>query len=429
MENRDLDVAPLRSEVLKMIEPDIIRQIRELAGRGWGSKRIAAELGVARNTVRRYLRGGAAAEAQIRPARRCLDEDGRAEAKQLFTGLAEGNAVVIAGELANRGISVSPRTVQRIVADLRREERAADVASVRFETAPGYQMQIDFGQKQVRIAGTFVRVHLLVAVLSHSRRLFVKAFLSERQDDWREGIAEAFRHFGGVTRTLLGDNARSLVLGRERETGTVTFHPAYFAFCRDWDVIPRACGPYRARTKGKTESGVKYVKRNELAGREFESFAALEGHLVRWMAEADQRIHGTTHEAPLVRFERDERHALRPLPSRPVPVREQRLRRRVANDALVDVDTVRYSVPHRLVRDTVDVVVGEREVRIYRGTELVARYERSFEPHARVTDPSHFDGLWRRPAAPTQPEAPLSAPEAMGRSLSDYAAVIGEVVS
>jgi hypothetical protein len=101
----------------------------------------------------------------------------------------------------------------------------------------------------------------------------------------------------------------------------------------------------------------------------------------------------------------------------------------VANDALVDVDTVRYSVPHRLVRDTVDVVVGEREVRIYRGTELVARHERSFEPHARVTDPSHFDGLWRRPAAPTQPEAPLSALEAMGRSLSDYAAVIGEVAS
>ncbi|KYF96108.1 hypothetical protein BE20_04450 [Sorangium cellulosum] len=80
--------------------------------------------------------------------------------------------------------------------------------------------------------------------------------------------------------------------------------------------------------------------------------------------------------------------------------------------------------------DTVEVVVGEREVRTYRGTELVAWHERSFEPHSRVADPRHFDGLWRRPAAATTPpEAPLSALEAMGRSLSDYAAVIGEVAS
>ena len=110
-------------------------------------------------------------------------------------------------------------------------------------------------------------------MLSYSRRLFVKAFLNERGDDWREGIAAAFTHFGGVPRTLLGDNARALVLGRDRATGTVSFHPAYLAFCRDWDVQPRACAPYRARTKGKTEAGVKYVKRNALADQAFDSFA------------------------------------------------------------------------------------------------------------------------------------------------------------
>jgi transposase len=93
------------------------------------------------------------------------------------------------------------------------------------------------------------------------------AILNERQDDWREGIAAAFTHFGGVTRTLLGDNARALVVGRERATGTVVFHPAYLAFCRDWDGQPRACAPYRARTKGKTEAGVKFVKRNGLAAQ------------------------------------------------------------------------------------------------------------------------------------------------------------------
>ena len=136
----------------------------------------------------------------------------------------------------------------------------AQLATVRVETPPGDQLQIDFGQKRLQIAGARVRVFLLVAVLSYSRRLFVKAFLNERGADWREGIAAALTHFGGVPRTLLGDNARALVLGRDRGTGTVVFHPTYLAFCRDWDVQPRACAPYRARTKGKTEAGVKFVK-------------------------------------------------------------------------------------------------------------------------------------------------------------------------
>ena len=104
-------------------------------------------------------------------------------------------------------------------------------------------MQIDFGQKLVMIASVMVRVHLLVTVLSYSRRIFVKAFLAERPDDWRDGIASAFRHFGGVPLTMLGDNARSLVLAHNRTAQTITFRPNYHEFCRDWDVVPRACAP------------------------------------------------------------------------------------------------------------------------------------------------------------------------------------------
>jgi len=316
-------------------------------------------------------------------------------------------------------VRVSERTVQRAVADLRREQRVAALATVRVETPPGEQLQIDFGQKRVLIAGTSVRVFLLVAVLSYSRRLFVKAFLNERGDDWRDGMAAAFAHFGGVPRVLLGDNARALVLGRDRATGTVTFNPAYLAFCRDWDVQPRACAPYRARTKGKTEAGVKFVKRNALADQAFASFAALEQHLVAWMVIADQRRHGTTREAPQVRFERDERQQLRPLPVRARPHRTQHLRRRVALDAFVDVDTIRYSVPHRLVRDHVEVLVLDDQVEIRHGTDLVATHRRSREPFARVIDPAHYAGLWRATVA-----SPTTALVGLGRDLGDYAAVI-----
>ena len=410
------------SQEVPVIEGELVATIRELASRGVGSKAIARTVGVARNTVRRYLRTTIAPGIQVRPSARRLTDEVRREARALYEGAAGGNAVVVQRLLKERGTDVSARTIERAVADIRRARRAAAVATVRVESAPGDQLQIDFGQKRIRIGGEWVRVFLLVAVLSYSRRLFVKAFLNERQDDWREGIAAAFTHFGGVTRTVLGDNTRALVLGRDRATGTVLFHPAYLAFCRDWDVQPRACAPYRARTKGKTEAGVKYVKRNGLADLDFDSFAALERHLASWMVLADQRIHGTTHETPAVRFDRDERTALRPLPTRAVPRREQRLRRRVAHDALVDIDTVRYSVPHRLVRDHVDVVVDDQVVRIFHGTTLVATHARVAEPFARVIDPAHYSGLWRVGAA----EAALATPTLglLGRDLADYAAVI-----
>jgi transposase len=408
------------AEVL-VVDGEVVAAIRTLAGRGVGKRTIARELGVSINTVRRYVRQPVEAGHQVRPRGRRLTEAWRDLARALYGGPAAGNAVVVQRLLAERGLAVTTRTIERAVADIRRAERVAQLATVRVETAPGDQLQIDFGQQRILIGDTWVRVFVLVAVLSYSRRLFVKAFLSERQDDWREGIAAAFQHFGGVPRTLLGDNARALVSGRDRETGTVVFHPGYLAFCRDWDVQPRACAPYRARTKGKTEAGVKFVKRNALAAFAFPSFAALEQHLAAWMITADQRVHGTTHEAPLRRFERDERQALRPLPVRALPRRDQRLRRRVAHDAFIDVDTVRYSVPHRLIRDHVEVVVEDQTVRILHGTTVVATHARSHEPFARVSDPAHFAGLWRPTALPVPTAGTLAA---LGRTLADYDAII-----
>jgi Mu transposase-like protein len=137
------------------------------------------------------------------------------------------------------------------------------------------------------------------------------------------------------------------------------------------------------------------------------------------MLLADQRCHRTTREAPVVRFDRDERHQLRALPIRALPRRAQRLRRRVALDAFIDVDTVRYSVPHHLVRDHVEVVVHDDRVEIFHGTQVVATHARSSEPFARVVDPAHYAGLWR--ASAPIPTASLTA---LGRDLADYAAIV-----
>jgi Mu transposase, C-terminal domain len=114
---------------------------------------------------------------------------------------------------------------------------------------------------------------------------------------------------------------------------------------------------------------------------------------------------------------------LRSLPTRALPRREQRLRRRVALDALIDVDTVRYSVPHRLVGDHVDVVIAEQILQVFHGSVLVATHARSTEPFARVVDPAHHEGLWRRPAAVTDGAAP-AALAVLGRDLAEYAALV-----
>jgi transposase len=406
---------------VQMLVPEVVRQIRQLRELGWGTKRIAGETGVARGTVRRYLRGGVGAERQRRPGAWTLASRDQVLAAELLDGPAAGNAAVVKRLLRERGIEVPLRTLQRVLMPHRRARTAAEVATVRYETAPGHQMQIDFGEKLVSIGDAVVRVHLFVAVLGYSRRLYVRASLSQRQDDWREGLAGAFRQFGGVPQTLLLDNAGALVVGRDRATSKARLHPAFEAFCRDWSVEARVCQPYRARTKGKTEAGVGYAKRNGLAGLAFPSFAALQDHLAAWMVDADRRIHGTTRERPIERFERDERSMLRSLPSNPLPVTQRRLARKVAIDCFVDVDTIRYSVPHALVHQALEVLVAEDEVVVFDGREVVARHRRSFEPHTRVVIPSHFEGLWRRP----DEAVALPAPLPVGRSLADYAAVIG----
>lgn len=433
----DQDKGGLQKEV-PVIDDEIVQCVRSFSRLGWSSRRIAAELGIARQTVRRYLSGPAvAAGLQTRPNGRRLDGAGAERAVELWAKEAAGNAVVVQRLLATEGEAVSVRTVQRLVAPERAAKSSRDVATVRFETAPGAQMQIDFGQKKVTIAGEPCKVFFFVAVLGYSRRIFVMASLSERQEDWQEGVVKAFTHFGGSTQTLLIDNPKAMVLShvRDGETRTITLHPAFAAFCKDWNVEAKACAPYRARTKGKVENGVGYVKHNAIADIDFISFVALQTHLETWMTMADGRLHGTIKKRPIDVFGAEEAAALAPLPQRPMPARTRRLKRKVANDCFVNIDTIRYSVPHRLVGAIVMVEVGDTEVRIFDATDCVAVHGRCQDSHKRVIIPGHFAGLLRdvnvdkdaTVAAPTLAELTDNGAEQlaeMGRTLNDYAAVV-----
>jgi transposase len=122
----------------------------------------------------------------------------------------------------------------------------------------------------VWIADVETPVHVFVFTLGFSRRAVAYAYRNERLDTLLDGHERALRHFGGVPLSCLYDNPRTITLGRS--AGQVLWHPRFEDFARYYGFTPRACQPYRARTKGKVESGVKYVKRNALAGRRFASW-------------------------------------------------------------------------------------------------------------------------------------------------------------
>jgi len=399
---------------------------------GWGAKRISAELGCSRNTVREYLRRGGWKPMDV--SRRASVVGSHREWLAERLRRHRGNADVVRQDLKRElGISVSLRTVQRAVEPLRRELRAEALATVRYETAPGQQLQIDFGSTGVAVGEEVQRIHLFVATLGYSRRCYVGVFLHERQSAWLQGLEDTLRHFGGVPHELLLDNAKALVDDHNRQTREVKFNDRFHAFCRYWGVIPRACAPYRARTKGKDERGVGYVKRNAIAGHRFASVDELHAHLNRWMREvADVRVHGTTGEPPLARFERDEAAALKPLPAKAPFLQVRELARRVHTDACIELDTNRYSVPWRLIGESVSVLVAERQVRVLYAGQEVACHAQSPLRRASVIDRRHLAGIvgassagvsWLPRTAPAPAPAPV--PAELLRPLEQYEAALG----
>jgi transposase len=305
---------------------------------------------------------------------------------------------------------------------------------VRFETPPGRQLQIDFGEIRACIEGEDRgKLHLFVATLGYSRRVYVQAFRHERQSAWLDGIEGAFRHFGGVPAELLMDNAKALVTQHDAATREVVFNDRLHSFARYWGVRPVACAPYRARTKGKDERGVGYVKGNAIAGRSFASWSALEAHLAWWTRQvADMRVHGTTGEVPAERFAREEQQVLRPLDGRPAFRQMRELTRRVQTDACVDVDTNHYSVPWRLIGAQVSVVVSNGVVRVHHAGAEVACHVQRRGRRERAVDRAHLHGILARgPDIPDQPGSPAAMPTAalpgidLLRPLAEYEQVAG----
>jgi transposase len=188
---------------------------------------------------------------------------------------------------------------------------------VRFETPPGFQGQVDFGTFQL----PWGRRYALLVVLGYSRLLWLRFYPRQTMTTLIRGLESAFEFFGGVPQELLFDQMRSVVLSDERLGGCGLIMNAEFVrFAAHWGFSARACRPYRARTKGKVERPIRYVRQSFFYGRTFLNDEDLNAQSEHWLQRiCNVRRHRTLGEAPRTRFERDERIHLAPLATRPYP--------------------------------------------------------------------------------------------------------------
>jgi transposase len=272
---------------------------------------------------------------------------------------------------SQRGYRGCYETVKLAVRPLRAAATVSALTQRRFETAPGEQAQCDWGQLAVPLAGVLTRLHVFVMTLGYSRRGFARGFEHERMPDLLGAHEAAFEHFGGRCETLLYDRMRTVVLGSR--DGRPQFNATFAAFAAHWGFTPRLCQPYRAQTKGKVESGVKYVKRNFAPGRVFRDLEDFNDQLAAWQAQiADVRVHGTLHVRPIERFA-EEARALVPTAGHPSFLAAMVRERVVASDWLVSVENNRYSVPFGLIGKTVQVVrAGDHWLIRHRGALVAA---------------------------------------------------------
>jgi transposase len=302
--------APTHRREEPMIREALWQEIHRLhTAERWSKTLIAQTLDLDRKTVRTCLaqpawtryRRPAPVETVLTAHRAFLEA--RAPA-------VDYSAQVLFQELTvQHGYTGSYDTVKRFVRPLRAAQDLAARATVRFETPPGLQSQIDWGQATIAFrSGRAIR-HFFILTLGYSRRSFYLACRDEQLPTFLEAHERAFDHFGGHTKEHLYDRPRTVC--RPTGDGGIVWNPTFKAFATYWGFDPRLCRPYRAQTKGKCESGVKYLKRNFLIGREFLDDVHLGEDLLEWTTTpADQRIHGTTHERPIDRFAVERAHLL-----------------------------------------------------------------------------------------------------------------------
>ena len=362
-------------------------QIEELVRQGVSQAQIAELTGFDRKTVRKYCKQADAVPRYgprtPRPSK--LDRFKPFIEERLRAGV--WNAVVLLHELRDRGYDGGYTILKDYLQPLR--EAARTVAVRRFETPAGKQAQVDWGHLgEIEAHGKTRKVWGFVFTLGHSRAMMAAAALDQKLPTLLRLHEEAFRQLGGVPKEILYDRMKTVLEGTD-ERGELKWNEAFKDFAGYWGFTPRACKPYRAQTKGKVESGVKYLRRNFLCGRTATSLDDLNNQLRCWVWEtANRRVHGTTCQVVFESWESEkaELSSAKGRASYPLADEEQR---RVSHDAFVAWRSNRYSVPWQDAGARVSLREGAGKLEIWRGEEQIAVHELVNGRHQIVRQKEH----------------------------------------
>lgn len=394
-------------------------EVKDMYRQGHSIKHICRATGYSRNTVRRMLREAGPVRRARKKRVSKLDEY-KAYLKKRYekTGLS---AVRLTEEIREMGFTGSVDIVRRYLNGLD-SHRFPEKATVRFETPPGEQAQVDWAE-----VGSFMdecgrrrKVYAFVMLLCLSRMPYVEFTLRMRIEELIRCHEHAFEYFGGWTHTILYDNMAQVRLPSGK------LNPLMADFLNHHGIALKTCRPYRARTKGKVERSIRYLKDNFLKGREFADLADLQLQGTRWQEEAaNKRIHATTKQRPVDLF-RDEK--LVPFGS----CRKYRLSvrsdRTVSSEGFVHIGGSRYSVPPETVGKKVVVEQGEQRVVVRFGEVIIAEHGRAKRTGECIADPRHVAEMWKlslaRREVPPRPAERLLFQAVESRPLAIYEEVL-----
>lgn len=354
-----------------MLRGKDVNDIIELKRQGLSQRDISSMTGFDPKTIRKYLKDPRTPKAAPRPPRpSLLDAYKPYIAERLAAGV--WNATVLLRELKERGYPGSYTILREHLQPLRRE--ATSVAVRRFETPPGHQAQLDWGELgHLETREGRKMLYAFVFTLGHSRALFADVATDTEMATLLRLHEAAFAELGGIPREILYDRMKTVVLGMD-ERGETKWHPLFMDFARHWGFTPRACRAYRPQTKGKVESNIGYVRKNFLCGREAHSLTDLRSQLRTWVWQvANQRIHGTTHRHIFMAWN-EEKLLLLPLLGRSAYPYASQETRKVSPDAFVSFKGNRYSVPWRMAGQEVTVREADGHLHIQKGKERLASH-------------------------------------------------------
>jgi transposase len=386
---------------------------------------ISRMLGWNRKTVRKYLLAPEGAPAYSRRPPRPGKLAGYE--KYLEQRLAAGvwNGRVLLRELQQLGYGGG----YTILTDWLRPRRQAGAAAavMRYETAPGRQGQVDWGHLgTLEAGGRVLKLSGFTLTLGYSRAMWAWGTVDEKLGTLLRMHERAFEELGGVPEEILYDRMRTVWTGMD-ERGEVVWNSVFLDFARYWGFRPRLCRAWRPQTKGKVESGVKYLRRNfllGLQGREVEGLEGFNGRLREWLwGVANQRVHGTTHERVCERLEQERRH-LQPVGGRPSYAYLDEEQRKVARDGFVSWEGSRYSVPWAYAGKEVWVRAEGAVVEIYYGGQRIAQHAAAVR-HKVVREAGHHEGIGTSQprAAKTVVQIRSQAPAVEVRPLEAYDSV------